>query len=65
MPREATGELRDLADGGHEARIRIRGKERKGFRVHAALSKVEARARCADLAKIAVRLRRVPDVDEA
>jgi len=64
MPTPATGELRRLADC-FEARIRIKGKERKGFRLHKSLNEQEALERCATLAQIAVRLRGAPDVDDA
>lgn len=57
MARTATGELRELADGW-EARIRIQGKERKGFFLPHCPAEAEARERCTAMAQIAVRLRR-------
>ena len=57
MSKQATGELRTLADG-YEARIRIPGAERKGFFLATCPGEEEARERCAAMAQIAVRLGR-------
>jgi integrase len=57
MPREATGELRPLADG-FAARITIHGRDRKDFVLAACANETEAGARCKALASMAARLRR-------
>jgi integrase len=57
MPREATGELRTLADG-YAARITIVGRTRKDFVLTTCATEVDAEARCKALAGIAARLRR-------
>jgi len=63
MPREATGELCELAEG-YEARITIQGRTRRGFALVTCKTDSEARERCTALAKFAARLRRAGHVDE-
>jgi integrase len=57
MAREATGELRKLADG-FAARITLEGRTRKDFVLTACATEPEAEARCRALAQMASRLRR-------
>ncbi len=57
MARQATGELRPLANG-FEARVRIEGKARKGFALLASLSAEDAANRCREMADMAARIRR-------
>jgi integrase len=57
MPREATGELRKLADG-YAALITIEGRTRKEFRLRTCATPAEATERCRALAQTAARLRR-------
>jgi integrase len=63
MPREATGELRALADGW-AARITIEGRTRKDFPLPTCATEAEAAERCRGLAGIAARLRRVGKAGE-
>src|SRR5258707_635017 len=65
MPREASGELRKLADGW-EARVTIQGRERLGLELpftHA--QEPEATERCKLLAGLAQRLRKAGAVADA
>jgi integrase len=57
MPKEATGELRTLADG-FAARITIQGRERRDFVLTTCATDMEAAERCKALAGMAARLRR-------
>jgi integrase len=57
MPREATGELRSLADG-YAARITIEGRTRRDFALATCPTQADAAERCRALASIAARLRR-------
>src|SRR5579863_1192752 len=57
MPREASGELRRLADG-FAARITIEGRARRDFVLTTSRTQEEAEARKAALAQMAARLRR-------
>src|SRR5580700_9546760 len=57
MPREATGELRLLADG-FAARITIEGRERRDFVLTTCETQEEAEVRKTALAQMAARLRR-------
>ena len=57
MPKEATGELRTLADGW-AARITIGGRSRKDFVLSAVANEAEAEARCKALAQMTARLRK-------
>jgi integrase len=63
MPKEATGELRTLADG-FAARITIHGRKRRDFMLTTCTSDVEAAERCKALASMASRLRRAGKVRE-
>lgn len=65
MGTPATGELRPLASGGHEARIRIIGKVRRGFEITGVAGKDAARERCTAMAQIATRLRAAGHADKA
>jgi hypothetical protein len=64
MGREATGQLRKLADGW-EARIRIHATLRKGFELVRGLTDVQAEERCRLLAEMARRLRKSGHADDA
>jgi integrase len=64
MAREATGELRALADG-FAARITIEGRDRKDYFLPTCPTEPEARERCTALAGIALRLRRLGKSSEA
>ncbi len=66
MAREATGELRTLANG-YEARVRIDAGARKGFALTgiAAGDHAGATARCRAMAQIAARLRRAGHATDA
>jgi integrase len=57
MPREATGELRHLADG-FAALITIEGRTRREFRLETCSDEPAAAGRCKALAVFAVRLRK-------
>jgi integrase len=57
MPREATGELRHLADG-FAARVTIEGRTRKDFVLTTCATEPEAEERCKALAAMAARLRK-------
>jgi integrase len=57
MPREATGELRQLADG-YAARVTIVGRQRQDFFLPTCPTESEALARCKALASMAARLRK-------
>jgi hypothetical protein len=57
MPKQATGELRTLADG-FAARVTIEGRTRRDFVLTTCATDAEARARCTALAEMAARLRR-------
>jgi integrase len=57
MAREATGELRHLADG-YAAHITIEGRARRAFLLPTCSNESDARERCTALAKMAARLRR-------
>src|SRR5580704_5217532 len=63
MPREATGELKHLADG-FAARITIKGRDRKDFPLPTCRTEPEALARCKALAQMAARLRRAGHASE-
>jgi hypothetical protein len=63
MPREATGELRHLADG-FAARITIEGRTRKDLFLPTCKTEPAAEERCRALAAIAVRLRRAGQADQ-
>ena len=63
MSKEATGELRHLADG-FTARITIEGRIRKDFPLTACHAEAEAIHRCKALAQIAARLRRAGHAGE-
>ncbi len=65
MGRPATGELRPLASGGHEARIRIDDGVRRGFALTGVVGEEAARERCTAMAKIANRLRAVGHVSKS
>jgi integrase len=58
MPKEATGELRTLADGSFAARITIEGRTRRDFALPTCRTEPEADERCRALASMAARLRR-------
>lgn len=64
MATPATGELRKLANG-FEARIRIDGKNRKGFDLTGVAGEEAARERCKAMAEIATRLRKAGHADKA
>jgi len=64
MAREATGQLRRLADGW-EARIRISPKLRKGFELIGCRTEDEAHARCRMMADMAKRLRKAGHAGDA
>src|SRR5258708_6018193 len=57
MPREATGELRHLADGW-AARITLKGRTRRDFVLATCPDESTAGERCKALAQMASRLRR-------
>lgn len=63
MPKEATGELRPLADGW-AARITIQGRERRDFVLVTCANEIEAAERCKALAQMASRLRRAGETDD-
>ncbi len=63
MPREATGEVRRLADG-FAARITIQGRTRRDFTLATCRTEDEAEARTAALATMAARLRRAGHADK-
>ncbi len=63
MPREATGELRRLADG-FAARITLKGRQRRDFLLATCGTEAEAQDRTTALAKMAARLRRAGHVDK-
>lgn len=63
MAREATGELRCLADG-FAARITIKGRTRKDFVLTSCANEVAAANRCRALAMMAARLRRAGHAGE-
>ncbi len=63
MPREATGELRPVADG-FAARITIEGRRRQDFFLPTCATEAEAEARCRGLAGIAARLRQAGKASE-
>lgn len=63
MPREATGELRTLADG-YAARITIEGRTRKDFVLTTCATEAEAEERCKALAQMAALLRRAGHTGE-
>jgi integrase len=63
MPREASGELRRLADG-FAARITITGRERRDFVLVARLTEAQAEERKTELARMAARLRRAGHADK-
>ena len=63
MPREATGELKTLADG-FAARITIEGRARRDFPLPTCATEAEATERCKALAGIAARLRRAGKAGE-
>jgi integrase len=63
MPKEATGELRRLADG-FAARITIEGRARKDFVLTTCATDAEAEQRCKALASMASRLRRAGQASE-
>ena len=63
MPKEATGELKILADG-FAARITIIGRKRKDFPLPFCRSETDARERCSALASMAARLRRAKKTAE-
>ena len=66
MAKEATGELRTLADG-YAARITIEGRTRRDFPLTTCATEAEALERCRALASVAARLRRagcVADVEQ-
>jgi len=63
MPKEATGELRTLADG-YAARITIQGRDRRDFVLTTCATEVDAAERCTALAGMAARLRRARRVPQ-
>ena len=63
MPREATGELRRLADG-FAARITVLGRKRRDFPLAICLSEEQAEERKTELARMASRLRRAGHADK-
>jgi integrase len=63
MSKEATGELRPLADG-FAARITIEGRMRKDFVLTTCATEAEAEQRCKALAQMAARLRRAGHAGE-
>jgi len=63
MPREATGQLRRLANGW-EARIRLGPKSRLWFALETCRTEAEAEERCRAMAQIAKRLRLARRTDQ-
>src|SRR6516165_2619683 len=63
MPREATGELRCLADG-FAARITIQGRDRRDFVLPTCATEPDALERCKALASMASRMRRAGHASE-
>jgi|CZKU01.1.fsa_nt_gi integrase len=63
MPKEATGELRHLADG-FAARVTIEGRDRRDFILTTCVNEDDALVRCKALASIAARLRRAGHAGE-
>ncbi|HSY22212.1 MAG TPA: tyrosine-type recombinase/integrase [Polyangiaceae bacterium] len=63
MPREATGELRHLADG-FAARITLEGRTRRDFVLETCADEPAAVERCKALASLAVRLRKAGHADQ-
>jgi len=64
MPKEATGELKTLADGSFAARITIEGRKRRDFPLPTCAAAPEAAERCRALANMAARLRRAGKAHE-
>ena len=64
MPREAEGELRQTADGGHAARITLKGRDRRTFALPTCRTVPEAEARKKLLARLAGKLRRARALDK-